>query len=233
MTIVGLDELQVRSRFVRDVALNGCVFAVEGVNGYARVASPKRAGQMVELLWTDQSEAQRWADVLVAEPRIVVLTLDMLLSRYLPKLGDEKRLVGINWSDAPVEAEMTAYDLDQQLRRALMDQLIAQALKSRQVWVLKGGDIYATVITRHPAGGEALPVFVDRASAEKAMDGVWAQTTPVRVPIGDFLQKTILWCVETRRRIAPAYLPGPGLIELHAWEMKALLSGHSPARRVA
>jgi Protein of unknown function (DUF2750) len=128
---------------------------------------------------------------------------------------------------------MTAADLDLHVRRRLIDLFVESAAKTRQVWLLKGGDIHATIITRHPAGGEALPVFADRASAERAMDGVWAQTTPVRVPIADFLQKTVLWCVETRRRIAPAYVAGPGLIELHAWEMKALLSGHTPARRVA
>jgi len=38
---------------------------------------------------------------------------------------------------------------------------------------------------------------------------------------------------ETRRRIAPAYMPGPGLVELPPWDMKALLSGHAPVRRVA
>ena len=128
---------------------------------------------------------------------------------------------------------MTAADLDLHVRRRLIELFVESASKTRQVWLLKGGDIHATIITRHPAGGEALPVFADRASAERAMDGVWAQTLPVRVPIADFLQKTVLWCVETRRRIAPAYVAGPGLIELHAWEMKALLSGHTPARRVA
>ena len=233
MSIVPLEELQTRSRFIRDLALNRCAYVVEGSEGFARVPSPRRRGQQVELMWTDPSEASRWADVLVSEPRITILTIDALLSRHLPKLTEEKRLIGTNWSDALAEPEMTAADLDNQVRRRLIDTLAEQVGKTRQVWVLKGGETHATAITRHPAGGEVLPVFVDRAAAERAMEGVWSQTVPVRVPIGDFLQKTILWCVETRRRIAPAYIPGPGLIELHAWEMKALLSGHTPTRRVA
>lgn len=233
MSIVTLEELQTKSHFIREVALNGCVYAVEGPDGFARVGSPKQRGQDVELLWTDPAEAARWADALVTAPKITMVSIETLLARHLPKLAQEKRLIGTNWSDAPAEPELTAQDLDTQVRRRLMDHFVEQAAKNRQVWVLKGGETHATLITRHPAGGEALPVFADRASAERAMDGVWSQTAPVRVPIGDFLQKTVLWCVETRRRIAPAYVPGPGLVELHAWEMKALLSGHSPVRRVA
>ncbi len=233
MSIVPLEELQTRSKFIHELALNRCAYAVEGAEGLARVPSPRKRGQNVELMWTDPAEATRWSDALVAEPKLAMLSLETLLLRHLPKLAEEKRLIGTNWSDAPSEPEMTAADLDLHVRRRLIELFVESASKTRQVWLLKGGDIHATIITRHPAGGEALPVFADRASAERAMDGVWAQTLPVRVPIADFLQKTVLWCVETRRRIAPAYVAGPGLIELHAWEMKALLSGHTPARRVA
>lgn len=232
MTVLALEELQTRSRFIRDAALNRCVYAVEGTTGYATVESPRRRGVHVELLWTDPAEATRWADVLVESPRVTILSIEMLLSRHLPKLAREGRLVGTDWSDAPVEPEMTANDLDTQLRRRLTDDFTAQVTKNRQIWVLKSGEVYATLVTRHPAGGETLPVFADRASAEKALDGPWSHMTPIRLPIADFLQKTVLWCVETRRRIAPAYVPGPGLVEMHAWEMKALLSGHTPRRRV-
>lgn len=232
MTVVALEELQTRSRFIRDAVLNRCVYAVEGTTGFAKVDSPRRRGMQVELLWTDPAEATRWADVLVEAPRVTILTLEALLSRHLPKLAQDDRLVGTDWSDAPAEPEMTANDLDTQLRRRLMDDFTEQAARNRQVWVLRNADIYATLVTRHPAGGETLPVFTDRASAERAMDGPWSHMVPVRVPIADFIQKTVLWCVETRRRIAPAYVPGPGLVEMHAWELKALLSGHSPRRRV-
>ena len=233
MSIVTLEELQTRSRFIRDIAHNRCAYVVEGAEGYAKVPSPRNRGHDVELMWTDPAEATRWADALVSEPRVMVFSLEALLARHLPKLAEEGRMVGTNWSDAPVEPELAAKDLDSQVRRRLMEMFVETATKSRQVWVLKGGDTYATAITRHPAGGEVLPVFADRASAERAMDGAWAQTAPVRMPIADFLQKTVLACVEARYRIAPAYMPGPNLIEMHAWEIKALLSGHTPARRVA
>jgi hypothetical protein len=101
------------------------------------------------------------------------------------------------------------------------------------VWVLKAGDSPATLLTRHPGGGEALPVFADRASAERAIDGAWCHTVATRIPLGDFVQKIVVWCAETRLRIAPAYLPGPGLVELPPWDMKALLAGQPPVRRVA
>ncbi len=233
MAVVNLEELQARTAFVRDLASSGGAYVVEGAAGIARVPSPRRRGVDVELMWTDRDEAARWADALVQAPKITALSIDTLLARHLPKLADEGRLIGGNWSDSPAEPEFAAHDLDQQVRRRLIEQFVESAAKTRQVWVLKAADTPATVLTRHPAGGEALPVFTDRASAERAIDGAWGHTLASRVPVGDFLQKMIVWCVETRRRIAPAYVPGPGLIELPPWDVKALLSGHAPVRRVA
>jgi Protein of unknown function (DUF2750) len=233
MSVVNLEELQTRTAFVREVAALGQAYAVEGTEGIARVQSPRRKRQLVELLWSSRTEAARWADVLVTAPRIVTLPIEALLTRHLPKLAAESHLIGTDWSDRPAEPEITAAELDQQLRRALLDQFVSTAAKTRQVWLLKTGDTPATLLTRHPVGGEALPVFADRQSAEQAIDGPWANTVATRVPIGDFLQKTLIWCVETRRRIAPAYVPGPGLVELPPWDMKALLSGQPQTRRVA
>ncbi len=233
MSVVNLEELQTRTAFVREVAAQGQAYAVEGTEGLARVHSPRRKRQLVELMWSSHTEAARWADVLVAAPRVFTLPIEALLTRHLPKLAAENHLVGTDWSDRPAEPELAAADLDQHLRRALLDQFVGTAAKTRQVWLLKAGDAPATLLTRHPAGGEALPVFADRQSAEQAIDGPWAHTIATRVPIGDFLQKTLIWCVETRRRVAPAYVPGPGLVELPPWDLKALLSGHTPIRRVA
>ena len=139
MTIATLDELQTRARFVRDIASNRCVYVVDGIDGFARVTSQRGHGHAVELLWTDPSEAARWADVLVAEPKITALSIETLLSRHLPKLAEESRLIGANWSDAPAEPEMTAKELDTQVRRYLMENFIEQVAKNRHVWVLKGG----------------------------------------------------------------------------------------------
>ena len=233
MTIVTLEDLQTRSQFVRELASHGCAYVVEGADGYARVPSPRRQGHEVELMWTSREEAVRWADALVEQPKITAMPLEVLLSRHLPKLAEEGRLLGVNWSDAPSEPEIAANDLDAQVRRQLVTQFVDAATRTRQVWVLKIGDQPVTIVTRHPAGGEALPVFTDRASADRAIAGDWNQAAAARIPISDFLQKAVIWCVETRRRIAPAYIRGPGLVELHAWEMKAMLSGHMPTRRVA
>ena len=232
-SVVHLEDLQARTHFVRELVARGCAYVVEGSEGMARVPSPRRRGVEVELMWTDPAEAARWADALVAAPKITPLTLETMLGRYLPRLAEERRLIGGNWSDAPAEPEFTAADLDQQLRRRMIDQFVEITAKTRQVCIHRNAEVPATLVTRHPASGEALPVFADRASAERAVDGPWCQTAPARLPLADFLQKTLVWCVETRRRIAPAYMPGPGLVELPPWDMKALLSGHAPVRRVA
>jgi Protein of unknown function (DUF2750) len=233
MSVVNLEDLQTRTGFVRDVAAAGVAYVVEGREGVARVASPRRKAQQVELMWSTRAEAARWADLLAVEPKIVALPVDTLLARHLPRLAIEQLRVGIDWSDSAVDPEMAPSELDQHLRRRLVDQLVETATKSRQLWLLKSGDVPATLVTRHPAGGEALPVFADRQSAEKAIEGPWSQTVATRVHIGDFLQKTLIWCIETRRRIAPAYVPGPGLMEVPPWDMKALLAGQPQTRRVA
>ena len=233
MTIVALEDLRTRSQFIRDLTTNGCAYVVEGPSGFARVPSPRRPGHDVELIWTSRAEALRWADAVAQQPKIVTLSLDVLLSRHLAHLAAERRLLGVNWSDTPSEPEIGATDLDTQVRRMLVARFIEAVTRSRQVWVLKHGDEPLTVMTRHPAGGEVLPVFADRASAEHAIEGHCSHAAPTRIPFADFVHKTIFWCVEGRRRIAPAYRPGPGQVELHAWEMKAMLSGHPAIRRVA
>ena len=233
MTIVALEDLRTRSQFIRDLTTNGCAYVVEGPSGFARVPSPRSPGHDVELIWTSRDEAIRWADALAPHPKIVTLSLDVLLSRHLAHLAAERRLLGVNWSDVPSEPEIGAADLDTQVRRLLIARFIETVTKSRQVWVLKHADEPLTLITRHPAGGEVLPVFADRASAELAIEGHWSHAAATRIPFADFVHKTIFWCVEGRRRIAPAYRPGPGLVELPPWEMKAMLSNQTPVRRVA
>jgi Protein of unknown function (DUF2750) len=233
MTVVHLEELQTRTAFVREVAEQRRAYIVEGTEGVARVLSPRNRGQSVELIWSNRAEAARWADVLVTDPKITELPIEALLSRHLPRAAGGRLRMGVDWSASLAEPEITAGDLDQQVRRRLLDQLVESATKTRQVWLLKSGDTPATLVTRNPAGSEALPVFADRQSAESAIEGPWNQTVATRVPIGDFLHKTLIWCIETRRRIAPAYVAGPGLMEVPPWDMKALLAGHPPARRVA
>ena len=233
MTVVALEELQTRSRFISEIAAQGCAYVVEGDAGLARVPSQRRKGQSVLLMWSLKAEAARWADALVKAPKVVAVSCETLLTRQLPHASEDTSLIGADWSDAPAEPELTAYDLDQSLRRHYIQQLTESATKMRHVWVLKAADAFATLLTRHPAGGDVLPIFADRASAERMIEGAWSQTSATRVPIGDFLQKTIVWCAEGRRRIAPAYIPGPGLVEMQPWDVKALLSGHAPIRRVA
>ena len=48
---------------------------------------------------------------------------------------------------------------------------------------------------------------------------------PARVSLTDFNQRILMWCVETRRRVAPEYLPGPGALEMQPWELKSAIAG--------
>lgn len=233
MNDITTEDLLLRSRFVQDLAANARTYAVEGPDGYAHVASPRRAGETVLLLWSSREDAARWADVLVTRPKVVMLPLAEVLERLLPALVAERRSIGVNWSDRPSEPELTADELAKQLRQQLVADFIDAANDAGGVWVLKHTETPVTFAARDGGSGETMPAFADRASAERAAAREWPHTQPVRVLMSDFLNKAVIWCVETRRRIAPAYLPGPGCLELNAWEVKAMLAGHVPVRRVA
>jgi hypothetical protein len=225
--------LSVRDRFIERVVSGQTAFAVSGEEGLARVPSQHRSDRQVTLLWSDLSEAKRWATAIARGPRIKQLTLRDLLADILPRLGDLKRLVGTDWSSEPVEPEIDPLDLAARLRRALVDGCIRRSIGQGHVFVLAGGEGPVRFVSRASEGALVLPFWSDAASAEARAAGPFEDALVARVGIEDFRNRMLMWAAETRSRIAPAFVEGPGLIELDVADAKARLKSELPARTSA
>jgi uncharacterized protein DUF2750 len=232
MSKVTLADMQARERFTGDVTMNACAFAIEGQDGLVGVDSQQNEGQTSTLLWSQREFAARWAATHAAQGQVIRLSLTELLQRRLDELSQRDRHVAVNWSGQGDEPELAAADLDQQIRQQMIHQFVTTVNKGRAAWVLKFGDTPITFPGRDNTV-EVLPVFQDRAAAECAIASSWNHATAARVPLADFLSRAVNWCAETRRKMAPAYIPGRGAIEHHSWEVKAMISGHIPIRQVA
>ena len=225
MSAVKSEELRARDAFLERLIGSRQCWAVIGDEGMARVPSPRDESRTVHLVWSDRREAERWAGALVTNPRMRMITLVEMTTEMLPKLADMRRRIGPDWTSEPIEAEFDPGDLDRALRRTLLDRVLRAADESRYLWVLRHVEGLACAPSRLSSTGEMLPVWADRASAEASAFGALAGAVPARVSLADFTQRVLMWCVETRRRIAPGYIPGPGALEMQPWELKSAING--------
>jgi hypothetical protein len=221
MAVTKTPDALVREAFVTQALATKTIWTVAGDEGLARVDSPRHEGRLVNLFWSDRAEAERWAHLLVTQPRLKLLSLYEMQTQVLPRLAEMRRLVGTDWSSEPVEPEFEPLELDRMIRLHMLDIFLATALSQRHIWMLMGPEGPACFVSKHPKGGEALPVWIDRVSAEARLQGPWAEFVVTRVALAEFVQKTLLWCAETGRRIAPGYQDGPGVLEMAPWDLKA------------
>jgi hypothetical protein len=225
MSALRADEERARETFVHRLIETRQCWAIIGDEGMARVPSPIDGQRTVHLVWIDRREAERWATALVSRPRMRMITLVEMTTEMIPKLTEMRRLIGTDWTSAPVEAEIEPSDLDTRIRASLLDRFLDAAEDNRQVWVLRHPEGLACTPSRQSLTGDMLPVWSDRASAEAAARNALEGTVPARVPLADFTQRVLMWCTETRRRVAPEFVPGPGALELQPWELKARMNG--------
>jgi Protein of unknown function (DUF2750) len=216
------------ANFAARVVEDGLCWGVVGDEGLARVPSPANPATQIHLIWSDRAEAGRWASSLVTNPRLRKITLTEMTTELLPKLAAMGRSLGPDWTSEPVEPEILPGDLDVLVRKAAVARFCDRANRSRYVWVLRHTEGPACLPSTLLSTGDMLPVWGERAEAEAHIKGALEGTSVVRVALPDFLQRVLIWCAETRRRVAPGYIAGPGVIELAAWDVKAMLNGHAP-----
>lgn len=229
--VLNADDMAARDAFVRGVTANGVCFVVEGLDGNVRVPSSRHPGYHVELLWSDRAEATRWASVLTAQSQIRAINLSNLLAEHLPTLADTGLNAGPDWSDVPAEPEVTGTELSLMLRIALASNFAQAAHTARQVWLLKDSSGCVTLPSITIEGTQVLPVFATHEQA--AAHATALVGDPVRQPLAEFLSKTLMTCIIEHWRLAPAYMPGPDVLESAPWDMKALLHGSPQPRRIA
>ena len=225
MSVPSTAEARASGVFVQCLIENRQCWAVIGDEGMARVPSPRTSDRTVHLVWIDRLEAERWAHALVTRPRLRMVTLVEMTTEMIPKLRAMNRLLGPDWTSEPVEAEMEPSSMDQAIRAVLLDRLLKAAEVHRCVWILRHPEGLGCVPSRQSMTGDMLPVWSDRLSAEAAAKGPLEGLVPARVSMADFTQRVLMWCTETRRRVCPEYIPGPGALEMQPWELKSLING--------
>jgi hypothetical protein len=226
-SVVLTDTTHACSDFAVRTVASGLAWCVVGDEGLARVPSPIDPCIPVHLIWSDRAEADRWASALVTNPRLRKITLTEMTAELLPKLATMGRHLGPDWSSEPLEPEIAPGELDVLIRRAATQRFCDMAAHSRFVWLLRHPEGPACLPSNLTSMGEMLPVWCERAQAEAHIKGALAETSIVRVALSDFQQRVLIWCAETRRRVAPGYLAGPGVVEFAAWDVKAMLNGQT------
>lgn len=225
MSALRAEEARAREAFIARLIEAGQCWAIIGDEGMARVPSPRASDRTVHLVWSDRREAERWAAALVTRPRLRMVTLVEMTTEMFPKLTAMRRLLGPDWTSEPVEAEMEPANMDKAIRETLLNRLLKAAEAHRHVWILRHPDGLGCVPSRLSLTGDMLAVWSDRGSAEAAAKGPLEGLIPARVSLADFTGRVLMWCTETRRRVAPEYIPGPGALEMQPWELKGLING--------
>ncbi|MGD9671209.1 MAG: DUF2750 domain-containing protein [Hyphomicrobiaceae bacterium] len=209
-----IPELSQRDRFVRRAVAQKGVWAVAGEEGLARVASPDNPGREVTLLWTAESEAHRWADVLVTNPRVKMIPLNELIADVLPKLAELNRLAGLDWSADPIECEVDPNDLIARIRQEGVESFLQRTRLNNSVWMLEDMNGPALLVAHHHASRLMLPCWASRAEAEVRLEGPWSGMLAVEIPLHNFVHATLPWLVDQDWLVAPGYVPGSDTMEL-------------------
>lgn len=214
-----IPELSQRDRFVRRAVIHKGAWAVAGEAGLAHVASPDTPGIDVTLLWTAESEAHRWADVLAANPRVEFITLNTLIAEVLPALSELKRRVGPDWSADPIESEIDPKDLIASLRHEGVEAFLHSMRQHNAVWILEDADGPALLVASSQSNRLMLPCWASREEAEARRKGPWYEMSPVEIPLYNFVDTTLPWLDDQNWLVTPGYAPDGDAMELTPHEL--------------
>lgn len=225
-----IPELSQRDRFVRRAVAQKGVWAVAGEDGLARVDSPDNPGYEVTLLWASQTEANRWADVLVTNPRVKFIPLNELISDVLPKLAELNRFVGLDWSAEPIECEVDPNDLIARMRHEGVEAFLQRVRLHSSVWMLEDANGPALLVAHQNRNRLMLPCWASRAEAEARIEGPWAEMLAVEIPLHNFVHATLPWLVDQNWLVAPGYVPGGETMELSPLDLVRRIEPEAIAR---
>lgn len=107
------------ARFLPEAVEQGCVWALEGEDGFALCESERRPGTDVMPFWSqrefaEQQIADDWDDY-----QVVPIDLEEFIDDWLTGMHDDVLLVGINWNEELEGEEIEPLDLLEQLEQAL------------------------------------------------------------------------------------------------------------------
>lgn len=98
-------------RFIEDAFETGCVWALEGEEGFALCQSSVSEGIEVMPLWSQPEFAKAHLTGEWSEYEVVPIALDELLDDWLPGMHEDVLLVGPNWNEDLEGDEIEPLDL--------------------------------------------------------------------------------------------------------------------------
>lgn len=107
------------ARFLPEAAAQGCVWSLEGEEGFALCESEKYPQTEVMPFWSRREFAEIHADGDWADYRVVAIDLEEFMDDWLTGMHEDVLLVGINWNSELEGVELEPLDLLEQLEREL------------------------------------------------------------------------------------------------------------------
>ena len=106
-------------RFVVEAIATGCVWGLEGPDGWALCPSEKYENTDVMPFWSQPEFAQALCEGEWSGYKPAPIALDEFLEDWLPGMHDDVYLVGINWNEDLEGAEMEPLDLIEEIEAEL------------------------------------------------------------------------------------------------------------------
>lgn len=123
MTITRAEELdQNYVRFLEQAIAMGCVWGLEGGDGWALCPSMFNEDVDVMPLWSEPEHAQVHCADEWAAYKVVPISLDELLDEWLPGMHEDILMVGINWDENMEGDEVEPLDLLEDFDQAVSEQ---------------------------------------------------------------------------------------------------------------
>ncbi|WP_237067512.1 DUF2750 domain-containing protein [Microbulbifer guangxiensis] len=107
------------ARFLPESAAQGCVWALEGDEGFALCASEKYPQTDVMPFWSQREFAEQHADGEWQGYAVVAIDLEEFMDDWLTGMHEDVLLVGINWNAELEGVELEPLDLLEQLEQEL------------------------------------------------------------------------------------------------------------------
>jgi len=107
------------SRFIAEALDYGCVWGLEGAEGWALCPSEKYDKTDVMPFWSQPEFAQQHCQDEWSEYQVVPVAVDEFLEEWLPGMHEDVFLVGVNWNEGMEGLEVEPLDLLQEIEREL------------------------------------------------------------------------------------------------------------------
>lgn len=108
-------------QFIASAVDTGCVWALEGGEGWAVCPSTKNDALDVLPLWSEPERASIHCRDEWAEYRVIPISFEELLDDWLPGMHEDVLMVGVDWNEELEGDEVEPLDLLEDFDKAIAD----------------------------------------------------------------------------------------------------------------